>query len=35
LLKFQKERDAERGKALRQLTKEVSEAGLYFPAKEK
>jgi len=35
LLKFQKERDAERGKVLRQLAKEVSEAGLYFPAKEK
>jgi excisionase family DNA binding protein len=35
LIKFQKERDSERGKALSQLAKEVAEAGLYFPEKEK
>lgn len=35
LIKFQKERDSQRGNALSQLAKEVSEAGLYFPEKEK
>jgi excisionase family DNA binding protein len=35
LLEFQKRRDAERRESLNGLAKRVTEAGLYFPAKEK
>ena len=35
LVEFQKRRDAERRKGLNSLAKRVTEAGLYFPAKEK
>jgi excisionase family DNA binding protein len=34
LVEFQKRRDAERRKGLTSLAKRVTEAGLYFPAKE-